>query len=504
MKQKLSLCCALINDPDLLILDEPTTGVDPLSRGQFWDLINTIRARRPQMSVHRRHRLYGRGAALRLADGDGRRQDHRPRHARRNCWRKRASPPWTKPSSLCCRRPSARSISRWSCARASSSPDETPAIEAEGLTRKFGDFVAVDHVNFSIARGEIFGFLGSNGCGKSTTMKMLTGLLPATERLGEAVRQPDGLQRHGDAPQRRLYVAGLFALRRTHGPAKSGIARAALSSAARQGRKPHRATCWSATTSKSWPTRGPRVCRSASSSGFNSPSRCCTNPSILILDEPTSGVDPIARDAFWRTLIDLSRDEGVTIFLSTHFMNEAERCDRISLMHAGKVLAVGAPMDLVRERGSNSLEDTFVGYLADAAGIDRSKTGRSAAAARSVEASRRRRRSRFNLGAYGPMRAARPLELLRDPIRLAFAVLGPIILMAGVRLWHFLRHRKPGNGGVRSGRHAAKPGIARRLRRLALFLRSTAGHVRRRGGRRLRSGKTQIVVEVPPGFGRDL
>ena len=96
-------------------------------------------------------------------------------------------------------------------------------------------------------------------------------------------------------------------------------------------------------------------------------------PAILILDEPTSGVDPIARDAFWRTLIDLSRDDGVTIFLSTHFMNEAERCDRISLMHAGKVLAVGAPLDLVKERGSSSLEDTFVGYLADAAGIDRSK-----------------------------------------------------------------------------------------------------------------------------------
>ena len=82
MKQKLSLCCALINDPDLLILDEPTTGVDPLSRGQFWDLINTIRARRPQMSVDGRHGLHGRSAAVRLADGDGRRQDHRPWHVR--------------------------------------------------------------------------------------------------------------------------------------------------------------------------------------------------------------------------------------------------------------------------------------------------------------------------------------------------------------------------------------------------------------------------------------
>ena len=83
-------------------------------------------------------------------------------------------------------------------------------------------------------------------------------------------------------------------------------------------------------------------------------------PPMLILDEPTSGVDPVARDAFWRTLIDLSRDDGVTIFLSTHFMNEAERCDRISLMHRGRVLAVGAPKELVKDRGSATLEDAFI------------------------------------------------------------------------------------------------------------------------------------------------
>ena len=112
-------------------------------------------------------------------------------------------------------------------------------------------------------------------------------------------------------------------------------------------------------------------------------------PSILILDEPTSGVDPIARDAFWRTLIDLSRDDGVTIFVTTHFMNEADRCDRISLMHAGKVLAVGAPQELVKERGSASLEDCFVGYLAEAAGIDMSKKVEAPApAAAEVESDR--------------------------------------------------------------------------------------------------------------------
>ncbi len=119
-------------------------------------------------------------------------------------------------------------------------------------------------------------------------------------------------------------------------------------------------------------------------------------PAILILDEPTSGVDPIARDAFWRTLIDLSRDDGVTIFVTTHFMNEADRCDRISLMHAGKVLAVGAPQELVKERGSASLEDCFVGYLAEAAGIDMNEDGRAP-----------------HVGAAGRGGAARAAEALR-------------------------------------------------------------------------------------------
>src|SRR5690606_4699168 len=89
-------------------------------------------------------------------------------------------------------------------------------------------------------------------------------------------------------------------------------------------------------------------------------------PEMLILDEPTSGVDPIARDAFWRMLVELSRDDGVTIFISTHLMNEAERCDRISLMHAGKVLATGTPAALMKERGAQTLNEAFIGYLEDA------------------------------------------------------------------------------------------------------------------------------------------
>ena len=89
-------------------------------------------------------------------------------------------------------------------------------------------------------------------------------------------------------------------------------------------------------------------------------------PAMLILDEPTSGVDPIARDAFWQTLIDLSRKDGVTIFISTHFMNEAERCDRISLMHAGRVLVSDTPAALIAKRGVRNLEEAFISYLEEA------------------------------------------------------------------------------------------------------------------------------------------
>ena len=153
---------------------------------------------------------------------------------------------------------------------------------------------------------------------------------------------------------------------------------------------------------------------------------------MLILDEPTSGVDPVARDAFWRTLIDLSRDDGVTIFISTHFMNEADRCDRISLMHAGKVLAVGAPQELVQKRGSASLEEAFIAYLAEAAGITLAQKVRRAARTSGRHRSRSRSRAarrRFDPGRLWAYARRETMELLRDPIRLAFALFGSLILM---------------------------------------------------------------------------
>src|SRR5262249_51473976 len=139
-------------------------------------------------------------------------------------------------------------------------------------------------------------------------------------------------------------------------------------------------------------------------------------PSLLILDEPTSGVDPVARDAFWRSLIDLSRNDGVTIFVSTHFMNEAERCDRISLMHRGRVLAVGAPKELVKNRGSASLEDAFISYLEEAAGIHKTKkTEAPQPAAPSAKAAPSRASRRFDPGRLWALPGAKPWSCCATP-----------------------------------------------------------------------------------------
>ncbi|MCL6485464.1 MAG: ABC transporter ATP-binding protein, partial [Janthinobacterium lividum] len=180
MKQKLGLCCALIHDPDLLILDEPTTGVDPLARAQFWDLIASIRVQRPQMSVMVATAYMDEAQRFDwlVAMDDGKvRGTGTPAELLERTQSDTLEAAFIKLL------PEAKRAGHQPVVitplDAASAQDV--AIEAQDLTMRFGDFTAVDHVNFRIGRGEIFGFLGSNGCGKSTTMKMLTGLLPATE-----------------------------------------------------------------------------------------------------------------------------------------------------------------------------------------------------------------------------------------------------------------------------------------------------------------------------------
>jgi ribosome-dependent ATPase len=324
MKQKLSLCCALINDPDLLILDEPTTGVDPLSRGQFWDLINSIRARRPQMSVmvataymdeaERFDWLMGMDDGKILATG-----------TLKELLAKTGEP--NLDDAFIAMMPEAkRALHKKVLVRPRvASPDETPVIEAEGLTRQFGDFVAVDHVSFKIARGEIFGFLGSNGCGKSTTMKMLVGFLPATSGTCKLFGQPMGSD---DMQARRNvgYMTQAFSLYGELTVEQNLELHAQLYHLPKDKIAPRLADLLERYDLKAFANVRPDSLPLGIKQRLQLAVAVLHEPAILILDEPTSGVDPIARDSFWITLINLSRDEGVTIFVTTHFMNEADRC----------------------------------------------------------------------------------------------------------------------------------------------------------------------------------
>src|SRR3954468_2294214 len=364
MKQKLGLCCSLIHDPDLLILDEPTTGVDPLARRQFWDLIDRIRERRPTMSVlvataymdeaERFDWLMAMNAGKILDTGT-------PAEVRNKTNSETLEQAFIKllPDE-------AKKGHREPQITPMKPSEGPPAIEAHGLTQRFGAFTAVDHVNFRIERGEIFGFLGSNGCGKTTTMKMLTGLLEPTEGTAQLF---GNVMKGGDIEARRrvgfmsqafsLYTeltvrqnlvlhARLFDL-----PPDEGEARV-VELLEKFGLTPVADT---RPENIPWGIRQ-RLWRAVA---------VLHKPEVLILDEPTSGVDPVARDGFWELLIRLSRDEGVTIFLSTHFMNEAARCDRMSMMHRGKVLAAGPPAELVKQRNAPDLESAFIGYLEDEA-----------------------------------------------------------------------------------------------------------------------------------------
>src|SRR5262249_16982787 len=236
-------------------------------------------------------------------------------------------------------------------------------------------------------------------------------------------------------------------------------------------------------------------------------------PPILILDEPTSGVDPVARDSFWRTLIDLSRNDGVTIFLSTHFMNEAERCDRISLMHQGRVLAVGSPKELVKQRGSATLEDAFISYLEEAAATGEKKKTEAAPQATDQaakpppapqptrpEAASSRVSKRFDPGRLWAYARRETMELLRDPIRLSFAFIGPVILMfafgygitfdvENLNFAAFDQDRTPESRRLLegfSGSHyfSERPPIA------------SAAELEHR----MRSGELAVAAEIPAGF----
>src|SRR5690606_11653833 len=296
-----------------------------------------------------------------------------------------------------------------------------------GLTCRFGDFVAVDQVSFRIRRGEIFGFLGSNGCGKTTTMKMLTGLLPAS--AGEALLFGKPIDaRDIDTRKRVGYMSQSFSLYGELSVRQNFHLHAHLfnlddvRATQRMGE-----LCENFDLNDVLDQRAdllPLGVRQRLSLAV----AILHEPEVLILDEPTSGVDPIARNRFWSDLRKLARDHGVTIFISTHFMSEAVHCDRIAFMHAGRVIATGTPAQLQAQQQASSLEEAFVAYMEQGG-----RKVASHAVTLSMTAPPGGERAVgnriFSLRRFRAYAWRESVELVRDRVRLFFSLIGTAILM---------------------------------------------------------------------------
>ena len=502
MKQKLGLCCALIHDPQLLILDEPTTGVDPLSRAQFWDLIDSIRQRQPEMSVlvataymeeaERFDWLVAMNAGEVLATGSA---DELKAHTASQ----------TLEQAFIALLPEAQRLAHKEVIIPPRNADESEiAIEARGLTMRFGQFVAVDHVNFRIARGEIFGFLGSNGCGKSTTMKMLTGLLPASE--GEAWLFSQPVDPRDIETRRRVgYMSQAFSLyseltvrqnlelhaRLFHIPDAEIPGRIAEMSQRFMLEE----------VEDTLPASLPLGIRQRLSLAV----AVIHRPEMLILDEPTSGVDPVARDMFWQLMVDLARQDRVTIFISTHFMNEAERCDRISLMHAGKVLASDTPQALVEQRGSASLEEAFIAWLQEAADAAQPPDAQAAPVpAMEHKAESVAPRQAFSLQRLFSYSRREALELRRDPVRSTLALLGTVILMFIMGYGISMDVEDLRFAVLDRDQTISSQGWSQNIAGSRYFIEQPPLQSYSELDRRMRNGELAVAIEIPPNFGRDI
>ena len=505
MKQKLGLCCALIHDPDLLILDEPTTGVDPLARAQFWDLIERIRRQRPAMSVmvataymdeaQRFHWLVAMDEGRVLATGA-------PQEllARTGCD--------SLEDVFIALMPEEKKRGHQAVVIPPLQVDDADvAIEAQGLTMRFGDFTAVDHVNFRIRRGEIFGFLGSNGCGKSTTMKMLTGLLPASD--GQAWLFGKPVDPHDIDTRRRVgYMSQAFSLYGELTVRQNLVLHAQLfhvpadQQAARVQAMVERFELQEVLDAL--PESLPLGVRQRLSLAV----AMVHQPELLILDEPTSGVDPIARDRFWQLLADLSRRDRVTIFISTHFMNEAARCDRMSMMHAGRVLDSDRPAALIAKRGAATLEEAFIGYLVEAGGdapaADDAPPADTAQAAPAAAHGSTARGPVFSLQRLFSYLWREALELQRDPVRAAMALLGSLVLMFVIGYGITLDVENLSYAVLDRDRTQASQNYALNLSGSRYFTEHPPIVDYEDLDRRMRSGELSLAIEIPPGFGRDM
>jgi ribosome-dependent ATPase len=537
MKQKLGLCCALIHDPDLLILDEPTTGVDPLSRRQFWELVERMRARFTAGAVGARQSDRGDESAGAVGARQSDRGDESAGAvgARQNEAQKMSIIVATAymeeaekfdflivmnagkilatgaPGEILARTGAASVeeafialLPEGGGATKLEIPPRTddggaPVIVAKDLTKKFGDFVAVDRVDLAIDRGEIFGFVGSNGCGKTTTMKMLTGLLDAS--AGEALLFGQSMEAGGLVARRRVgYMSQGFSLYgeltvlqnlELHGRLfglPSREARERIETLLdRFDLKDHGDVLAAAL---------PLGLRQRLSLAVALVHR----PDLLILDEPTSGVDPVARDEFWALLIELSRKEGVTIFISTHFMNEAARCDRISLMDSGKILATGTPAELTRRKNGKNLEEAFIAFLEEAGAARPLGEAAEPPAPQRAQA----KNPRFSLRRMMAYTIREILELSRDPIRLSYAIFGPALLLLVLGFGITTDVDSLTFAALDRDNSYYSRAYLSELAGSAYFIEQPPIRDARDMVDRLKSGGVNATIEIPPGFGRDI
>jgi len=427
MKQKLGLACTLVRSPELLLLDEPTVGVDPLSRKELWAIVRTLVDEQGltvllstsyldeaehcgQVIVlhHGRVLAQGEPAGISAAAADRVYLASPPTNRSARAWQAQlldepgvvdAVPDGGRVRIVLSEKaelahdplqgPALGSVSATPAAPrfedgfmvllrrqaeheraakiALQHPLEThageTAVHVRDLVRRFGAFTAVNHVNFEVKRGGLFGLLGPNGAGKTTTFRMLCGLLPASG--GELrVAGADVRQSRAEARARLGYVAQKFSL---YGPLSvvENLEFFASAYGLRGAQKRERVQWAMSQFELEAHAREPSI---QLPGGYKQrlamAAALLHEPEILFLDEPTSGADPLARRAFWRRITALA-EQGVTVIVTTHFMQEAEYCDRIAIMDAGQILAQGAPGDIRRAAATTdqpepTMEDAFI------------------------------------------------------------------------------------------------------------------------------------------------
>ena len=350
MQKKLAVCCSLVHEPDILVLDEPTLGVDPLSRRELWTMLRAFHARGKTIVVSTSY-MDEAAACDRVALLSSGRV-------------------------LACDRPAMfgadleQAVRKLLSADVAAEPGpivlapsaaRSDAIRVDGLTRRFGTFTAVDRVSFGVARGEIFGLLGPNGSGKSTTIRMVCGILPPSEG-SITVAGIDVAAHPGWVKGRIGYMSQRFSLYVDLTVEENieffgsvyGLAPGAL------------------TQRRAWVVRLARlagneksIVRSLSGALRQRLALGCAvlhRPDVLFLDEPTSGVDPVSRDAFWRLIGDIGRS-GTAVLVTTHYIREAERCDRVAFIDRGRLLAIDSPASLRARHTGASLEDVFIALM---------------------------------------------------------------------------------------------------------------------------------------------